>query len=91
VGRYAGWGSQEDARADRAKPERMGPGMVPFFRGNGPWWKVGIGIFWIPAIIVVITLEDLMHLPQGVIWISIGAVFVGFMAYLLFWDNRASS
>ena len=89
VGTYAGWGSEEDERAAPGKPERMGPGMLPFLRSNDRWWKVGIGFFWIPAIIVVITVEDWMHLPQSVMWISIGALFVAFMAYLLFGESSS--
>ena len=91
VGRYAGWGSEDDARADPAKPERMGPGMVPFFKSTDRWWKIGIGFFWIPAIIVAVTVGLLLHLPQELIWLFLGVLFVGFMAYLLFWDGRARS
>ena len=65
--------------------------MLPFLRGNGPWWKVGIGFFWIPAIIAVVTVESWLNLPQELMWLSVGLLFVGFMAYLLFWDNRARS
>jgi len=34
---------------------------------------------WIPAIIVVITVEGWMGVPQGFQWISLGVVFVLFM------------
>ena len=92
VGKYAGWGSEEDAHAARAKPERTGPAMMPFlrYRASDRWWRVGIGFIWIPAIIVIITVEDWLHLSQSVMWISLGALFVVFMGYLLFWDQRAS-
>lgn len=64
--------------------------MLPFLRSNERWWKVGIGLFWIPAIIAVITIEDWMHLSQSATWLSLGALFVAFMAYLLFWDQKRS-
>lgn len=88
LGRHAGWGSEEDAHASADEPERVGPGMMNFlrYRATDRWWRVGIGFIWIPAIIVVITVEDWMHFPQSVMWISIGVLFVAFMAYLLFWD-----
>ena len=88
VGRYAGWGSEDDAHAPAGEPERVGPGMMNFLRHRSTdrWWRVGLGFIWIPAIIVVITLEDWLHFPQSVMWISIGVVFVAFMAYLLFWN-----
>ncbi|HEY0831488.1 MAG TPA: hypothetical protein VGE99_10130 [Candidatus Dormibacteraeota bacterium] len=33
---------------------------------------------WLPAIIVVITAEDWLHVPQNAQWISLGVVFVVF-------------
>ena len=35
---------------------------------------------WIPVIIVVITIEEWMGIPQGFQWISLGVVFVVFMS-----------
>jgi hypothetical protein len=92
VGRFAGWGTNEDLDAAPGKPERMSPGMLPFLRlrGSQHWWRVGIGFFWVPAIIVVITVEGWLHLSQSLMWMSLGALFVGFMAYLLFWDQRST-
>jgi hypothetical protein len=62
--------------------------MLPLLRNRAdyPWWRVGVGFFWVPAIIVVVTAESLIHLGAGVIWLSLGVLFVAFMAYLLFWD-----
>ena len=37
-------------------------------------------MLWIPAIIVVVTVEDWMHISQGVQWLSLAVVFVVFMA-----------
>ena len=39
-----------------------------------------MGCLWLPAIVVVITVEDWMHIPQTFQWISVGAVFVVFIA-----------
>jgi hypothetical protein len=88
VGRYAGWGSDEDAHAPAGEPERTGPALMPFLRhrASDRWWRVGIGFIWVPAIIVAITLEDWLHVPQSVMWISLGVLFVAFLAYLLLWD-----
>lgn len=33
---------------------------------------------WLPAIIVVITVEDWLHMPPSVEWISLAVVFVLF-------------
>src|SRR5262245_1584666 len=90
VGKYSGWGSDEDLHAQAGASEPTGPAMMPFLRHRATdrWWKVGLGFIWIPAIIVVITVEDWLHLSQSVTWISLGVLFVAFMAYLLFWDRR---
>jgi hypothetical protein len=65
--------------------------MMPFlrFRGNDRFWRLSLGFLWIPAIIVVITVEqDWLHLPQSVTWISLGALAVGFVAFVLVADRR---
>jgi hypothetical protein len=64
---------------------------MPFLRhrASDRWWRVGLGFIWVPAIIVVITVEDWLHLPQSVMWISLGVLFVAFIAYLLFWDSSS--
>jgi len=93
VGRYAGWGEDGDLDAPAGEPERTGPAMMPFLRhrASDRWWRVGLGFAWIPAIIVLITVEDWLHLSQSVMWISLGVLFVVFMAYLLVWDRRRPS
>ena len=65
--------------------------MLPFLRhrASDRWWRVGIGFIWVPAIIVVITVEDWLHVSQSVMWMSLGVLFVAFMAYLLFWDSSS--
>jgi hypothetical protein len=64
--------------------------MLPFLRhrASDRWWRVGIGFIWVPAIIVVITVGDWLHLSQSAIWISLGVLYVAFMGYLLFLDQR---
>ena len=80
VGRYTGWGTGEELKEPEGGPERIGPAMMPFLRHRATdrWWRVAFGLAWIPATIVLITIEDWMHVPQGAMWISIGALFVAF-------------
>ena len=82
VGSYAGWGSGDDIKAPAGSEESHGPALAPFlrYRATDRAWRLAFGLLWIPAIIVVVTVEDWMHLPQGVQWLSLGAVFVLFMA-----------
>ena len=86
VGRYAGWGSEEDAQTPAGKAERTGPAMMPFLRhrASDRWWKVGIGFAYIPGIIAVITVEDWLHVDQSLIWISLGLFYVAFMATIYY-------
>ena len=88
VGRYAGWGTDEDANTPSGKGERTGPALMPFLRhrASDRWWRLGLTFVWVPAMIVVITVEDWLHLPQSVGWISLGVLFVLFMAYVLLRD-----
>lgn len=82
VGRYAGWGAGEDVNAPPGEGERHGPALAPFlrYRPGDRAWRLAFGCLWIPAIIVVITVEDWMGIPQNIQWISLGIVFVVFMA-----------
>ena len=86
VGEYAGWGTEEDAEAPDGKGDSTGPAMMPFlrYRSSDRWWKVGIGLAYVPAIIAVITVEDWLHMPQGLIWISLGVFYVAFMG-TIYW------
>jgi len=89
LGRYAGWGEGEDANAPPDPDERPGPAMMPFlrYRGGDRWWRLSLGFLWLPAIVVVITIEDWIHAPQSIIWISLGLLFVGFITFTLVWDR----
>ena len=82
VGRYSGWGTDDDADAPDGKGEETGPAMMPFLRHRpgDRWWKVGIGFFYLPAVVVIVTLELLLHLDQSLIWISLGVFYVVFLA-----------
>lgn len=82
VGSYAGWGTGEDASAPAGPAERHGPALAPFlrYRSTDRGWRLAFGLLWIPAIIVVVTVEDWMHVPAGYQWLSLGLVFVVFMA-----------
>jgi hypothetical protein len=82
IGRYAGWGADEDLEAAPGKGERHGPALAPFlrYRSTDRRWRLAFGCMWIPVIIVVITVEEWMGIPQSFQWISLGVVFVLFMA-----------
>jgi hypothetical protein len=82
IGRYAGWGAGEDVDAPPGKGESEGPALAPFlrYRATDRAWRLAFGILWIPAVIVVITIEEWMGIPQNIQWISLGVVFLLFMA-----------
>ncbi len=82
IGRYAGWGAGDDANAPPGKGEATGPALAPFlrYRATDRAWRLAFGCLWIPAIIVVVTVEQWMGVPQNFEWISLGAVFLLFMA-----------
>lgn len=82
IGSYAGWGAGDDIKAPAGPGERQGPALAPFlrYRSTDRAWRVAFGLLWIPAIIVVVTVEDWIHVPQVFQWLSLGVVFVVFMA-----------
>jgi hypothetical protein len=82
IGSYAGWGAGEDSEAPPGKGERVGPALAPFlrYRATDRAWRLAFGCLWIPAIIIVITVEQWIGIPQNIQWISLGVVFLLFMA-----------
>jgi hypothetical protein len=66
--------------------------MMPFLRhrSSDRWWRLSLGFLWLPALVVVITVEDWMHLSQSLIWISLGVLFVGFLTFVYLADRRLS-
>lgn len=82
IGRYAGWGAEDDLGAPPGKGESHGPALAPFlrYRSDDRAWRLAFGCAWIPAVIVVITVEQWMRISQDIQWISLGIVFVLFMA-----------
>jgi hypothetical protein len=82
IGDYAGWGAGDDLKARPGEDERHGPALAPFlrYRSDDRAWRLAFGCLWIPAVIVVITAESWLGIPQGVEWISIAVVFVAFIA-----------
>jgi hypothetical protein len=52
-------------------------------------WRRTLGCLWLPAMIVLITVEDWLHVPQGVGWLSLVGLFVVFMAVAR-WGDRKS-
>lgn len=79
---YAGWGGDDDVAAPPGEGERHGPALAPFlrYRSTDRAWRLAFGCLWLPAVIVVVTVEDWLHVPQGAQWISLAVVFLLFMA-----------
>ncbi|HEV2414177.1 MAG TPA: hypothetical protein VGX27_05170 [Candidatus Dormibacteraeota bacterium] len=50
------------------------------YRSTDRAWRLSFGCLWLPVIVVLVTVEGWMGIPQGVQWISLGVVFVVFMA-----------
>jgi hypothetical protein len=80
LGRYAGWGGGEDLKA-RPQRDQLGPSILP---RN---WGRTLGLLWIPAIIVLVTVELWLGLPQVAGWISLVGLFVVFLL-VQFWLDR---
>ena len=82
IGDYAGWGAGDDVKARPGEAERHGPALAPFlrYRSDDRAWRLAFGCLWIPAVIVVITVEAWLGIPQGWQWVSLGVVFIAFMA-----------
>ena len=88
AGRYAGWGSGEDLKA-RPAPDRFGPSMMPLAYGAHRRWGRTLGLAYIPAVIVLITVEiDILHMPQSAGWWSLVALFVAFVLLGRWLDRR---
>lgn len=87
IGSYAGWGSDKDDSPP--EKERTGPALMPFlkYRATDRTWRVGFGLLWIPAIIIGLTIEQWLNVPQNIQWISLGVLFVVFIGAALFADR----
>lgn len=88
IGKYAGWGSGEDLSAPEAK-DREGPQLAPFlrYRRGDRAWRLSLGCMYIPAIIVVLTVEQWLHVAQDLQWISLGVLFALFIGTTLLSDR----
>ena len=84
----SGWTAGDELNPPPA-PERTGPSLAPFLRHRrgDRWWRVGIGFLYVPATIVVITVEHWLGISQGIMWISLGVFFVAFLAFILLSDR----
>ena len=65
--------------------------MMPFlrYRSTDRWWRLAIWFLWLPAIVVLITVEDWIHLSQSIMWISLGVLFVAYLS-IVFLVDRSS-
>jgi hypothetical protein len=66
--------------------------MMPFLRHrpSDRWWRLSLGFLWLPALVVVITVGDWIHLSQSIVWISLGVLLVGYLAFVFVVDRRLS-
>ena len=90
IGSYAGWGSGEDGPQPEKEPiVPTVTGLMPFlkYRATDRAWRVGFGLLWIPAIIVALTIEQWLNVPQTIQWISLGVLFVVFVGIALLSDR----
>jgi hypothetical protein len=81
IGRYADWGGKDDIAAP-PKRDEQGPSMLP--RNIRAF-----GLLWIPAVILLLTVELWAHVPQVVGWISLVVLFVAFLLFGRWLDRRA--
>jgi hypothetical protein len=51
-------------------------------------WRRTLGCLWIPAIIVLITVEDWLHVPQLFSWISIGVLLMVYLVVARLTDRK---
>ena len=81
----SGWAAGDELNAP-AQPERVGPAMMPFLRyGRGDkWWRLSLGLLYVPGIIVLVSIGLWLGFPQPFIWLLLGVLWVGFMGYLVF-------
>ena len=86
-----GWKSGDELNPP-PEPERVGPSLAPFLRHRrgDVWWRVGLGFAWLPLLIVVITVEDWIGLSQSIMWVSLGVLFVGYVAFIVISDRFAT-
>ena len=65
--------------------------MMPFLRhrSSDRWWKLALWWVWLPALVVLITVEDWLHIPQGITWISLGVLLIVYVGFMLLLDRLA--
>jgi hypothetical protein len=70
--------------------ERVGPSLMPFLRhkSNDRWWRLSLGCLWLPAIVVLLQIEEWLHIPQTMGWISLGALALLFIAIAVVADKK---
>ena len=80
VGRYAGWGSGDDANPPPSgrPPERTELRYAWRYREDNVW-RDRLVWLWLPGLAVLITIEDWLHVPQLIGWLSLGGFFLVFL------------
>lgn len=79
VGKYAGWGTDDAGAPPQSKPPDRTELLYAWRYREDNVWRDRLVWLWVPALIVVITVEDWLHVPQLVGWISLGVLFVVFL------------
>lgn len=80
IGRYAGWGTGEDANPppESDPPERRELLYALRYREDNVW-RDRLVWLWVPSMIVLITIDDWLHIPQWAGWMSLGGLLVVFL------------
>lgn len=50
-------------------------------------WRLSLGLLWLPAIVVVLTIADWLHLSQSISWILLGVLLVAFLTFSFIVDR----
>jgi len=89
IGQYAGWGTDDDLNSRPQRERGRGPSIFPYLATDPGTWRRSLGCLWIPALILLITIEEWLHVPQAVGWLSILGLFVVFLIVVWRVDWRA--
>lgn len=77
VGRYSGWGHDEELPKGGPPEQRHHLAFMRYEEDNV--WRDRLGCLYLPAMVVLITVEDWLHVPQVAGWISLVGLFAFFM------------
>lgn len=61
--------------------------MFPLAYRDDRIWRRTLGCLWLPALVVLITVDDWLRVPQEAGWMSIAGLFVVFLLVAR-WSDR---